>query len=136
MTFGRRGVFGPALSALGIEIGFTTAAVVIAESFVAAPFYVRAAKVGFEGTDWLIPDDRFAPMRLDLRDVSTVRPKELYDGAPVGVGAESSSAQPEWAGTLTVVICTRTRPAGLLATLGSLVRQSRTDFERTASLCR
>ena len=47
MAFGRRGVLGGALSALGVSLPFTTAAVVLAQTFVAAPFYVRAAKVGF-----------------------------------------------------------------------------------------
>jgi molybdate transport system permease protein len=47
MTFGRRGLLGPGLSAMGIELPFTTAAVVIAQTFVAAPFYVRSAKAGF-----------------------------------------------------------------------------------------
>ncbi len=47
MAFGRRGLLGPSLSALGIELPFTTAAVVMAQTFVAAPFYVRAAKAGF-----------------------------------------------------------------------------------------
>ena len=47
MTFGRRGLLGPSLSVIGIELPFTTAAVVLAQTFVAAPFYVRAAKAGF-----------------------------------------------------------------------------------------
>jgi molybdate transport system permease protein len=47
LTFGRRGVFGPALDAIGIQLPFTTAAVVIASFFVAAPFFVRAARSGF-----------------------------------------------------------------------------------------
>jgi molybdate transport system permease protein len=47
LTFGRRGVLGPQLSALGIELPFTTAAVVVASLFVAAPFYIRAARSGF-----------------------------------------------------------------------------------------
>ncbi len=47
LTFGRRGLFGPALDAVGIEIPFTTTAVVVASFFVAAPFYVRAARSGF-----------------------------------------------------------------------------------------
>ncbi|HEX7589234.1 MAG TPA: ABC transporter permease [Anaerolineae bacterium] len=51
MTFGRRGLLGPALSTVGIELPFTIAAVVIAETFVAAPFYVRAAKAGFASVD-------------------------------------------------------------------------------------
>lgn len=51
LTFGRRGLLGPALAAAGIELPFTTAAVIMAQTFVAAPFYVRAAKVGFAGVD-------------------------------------------------------------------------------------
>ncbi len=51
MAFGRRGVLGPTLSAFGIQLPFTVAAVVIAEAFVAAPFYVRSAKAGFGGVD-------------------------------------------------------------------------------------
>ncbi len=47
LTFGRRGVLGGPLQALGIELPFTTAAVVLASVFVAAPFYVRAARSGF-----------------------------------------------------------------------------------------
>lgn len=51
MAFGRRGLLGPSLSAFGIELPFTTTAVVIAETFVAAPFYVRSAKAGFGAVD-------------------------------------------------------------------------------------
>jgi molybdate transport system permease protein len=51
MAFGRRGLLGPLLESFGITIGFTTAAVVMAQVFVAAPFYVRAAKLGFQGVD-------------------------------------------------------------------------------------
>jgi molybdate transport system permease protein len=51
MAFGRRGVLGPTLESLGITVGFTTAAVVLAQLFVAAPFYVRAARAGFSVVD-------------------------------------------------------------------------------------
>lgn len=52
MAFGRRGVFGPFLAAtFGIELPFTAAAVVLAQAFVAAPFYVRSAQAGFESID-------------------------------------------------------------------------------------
>jgi molybdate transport system permease protein len=47
LTFGRRGLLGTPLDALGIQLPFTTAAVVLASLFVAAPFYVRAARSGF-----------------------------------------------------------------------------------------
>jgi molybdate transport system permease protein len=50
MAFGRRGTLGEPLSDLGIELAFTTAAVVMAQTFVASPFYIRAARAGFEAS--------------------------------------------------------------------------------------
>jgi molybdate transport system permease protein len=51
VAFGRRGVLGGELSTLGIELAFTTAAVVIAQTFVSAPYYIRTVKAGFESVD-------------------------------------------------------------------------------------
>jgi molybdate transport system permease protein len=51
MAFGRRGLLGAGLADLGIEIAFTRAAVVLAQMFVAAPLFVKAAKVGFAGVN-------------------------------------------------------------------------------------
>ncbi len=51
MAFGRRGLFGPALSVLGVSLPFTSAAVVMAQTFVAAPLYVRSARLGFAQVD-------------------------------------------------------------------------------------
>ncbi len=48
MAFGRGGLIGPALEDLGIVLPFTTAAVVFAQIFVASPFFIRAAKLGFQ----------------------------------------------------------------------------------------
>ena len=47
LTFGRRGILGSTLTALGVNIPFTELAVIIAQTFVASPFYIRAAQVGF-----------------------------------------------------------------------------------------
>ncbi|MBV9358762.1 MAG: hypothetical protein JO023_24910 [Chloroflexi bacterium] len=44
LTFGRNGMFGPTLSLFGISLPFTTAAVVVAATFVAAPFYIRTLR--------------------------------------------------------------------------------------------
>lgn len=49
LTFGRRGLLGGPLGAIGIQLPFSTAAVVLASLFVSAPFYVRAARSGFLG---------------------------------------------------------------------------------------
>lgn len=49
IAFGRRGLVGAYLDAIGINLAFTTTAVVLAQLFVAAPYYVKAATVGFSG---------------------------------------------------------------------------------------
>jgi molybdate transport system permease protein len=51
MAFGRRGLLGSSLQLLGIELPFTMVAVVLAQIFVAGPFYVRSARVGFATVD-------------------------------------------------------------------------------------
>lgn len=53
MAFGRQGLLGHQLSVLGIELPFSTAAVVMAQLFVSVPFYVRGALLGFR----LVPLD-------------------------------------------------------------------------------
>lgn len=42
VTLGRRGLLGGTLSAWGLEIGFTTLAVIVAQAFVAMPYFVIA----------------------------------------------------------------------------------------------
>jgi len=49
VAFGRRGVLGGRLDDLGLDVAFTTAAVVLAQLFVSAPYYIRTVKAGFEG---------------------------------------------------------------------------------------
>jgi molybdate transport system permease protein len=51
LAFGRMGLLGEHLWVLGIQLSFTTAAVVMAELFVAMHFYVRQAEVGFGRID-------------------------------------------------------------------------------------
>jgi molybdate transport system permease protein len=51
IAFGRQGVFGVWLNAIGVALPFTTAAVVMAQTFVSAPLFVRSARVGFAEID-------------------------------------------------------------------------------------
>lgn len=46
-AFGRMGTLGGWLDDRGVQIGFTATAVVLAQLFVSAPFYIRAARAGF-----------------------------------------------------------------------------------------
>jgi molybdate transport system permease protein len=56
LAFGRFGLLGEYLNAFGITLSFTTVAVVMAEVFVAAPFYLRQAATGFAGVDRTIEE--------------------------------------------------------------------------------
>ncbi len=46
LLLGRRGILGGSLDAVGLDIPFTSVAVVLAQVFVSAPFYVRSARAG------------------------------------------------------------------------------------------
>jgi molybdate transport system permease protein len=48
LVFGRRGLLG---DALGLDIPFTTVAVILAQTFVSAPFFIRSARNGIAGID-------------------------------------------------------------------------------------
>ena len=50
-TFGRRGLIGQSISLAGVEIGFTTIAVVLAQAFVAMPFLVVAVEGALRSID-------------------------------------------------------------------------------------
>jgi molybdate transport system permease protein len=56
LAFGRRGLIGSYLDAHGITVGFTPIAVVMAQSFVAIPFFVREAAIAFQSVDPSILD--------------------------------------------------------------------------------
>src|SRR5919112_786823 len=51
MAFGRAGLAGRALMAAGLTLPFTTLGVVVAQTFVAAPFFIGAARSGLADVD-------------------------------------------------------------------------------------
>lgn len=51
VLYGRTGIIGQGISLLGISVAFTTLAVIMAQVFVASPFYLRQAKSLFEQLD-------------------------------------------------------------------------------------
>lgn len=51
LAFGRRGLLGGMLAERGIALAFTTPAVILAEAFVSAPFFVQAAIASFRRVD-------------------------------------------------------------------------------------
>jgi molybdate transport system permease protein len=85
LAFGRNGTFGPLLHAAGIQLAFTTAAVVIAQVFVASPFYVRAARAGFAGVDRTLEAASLTlgmgPLRTFARITVPLAAPSLFGGA-------------------------------------------------------
>lgn len=72
LAFGRAGLAGPWLAGAGISLPFTTAAVVLAQVFVSAPFFVNSARAGFEEVE-----PRY------LRAAATLRSSPLHTFAAV-----------------------------------------------------
>jgi len=56
LVLGRRGLLGGPLEAAGLEIPFTTLAVILAQTFVSAPFFIRSARAGIAGVDRNLED--------------------------------------------------------------------------------
>lgn len=61
LTFGRGGLLGEPLRLAGVSLAFSPAAVVLAQLFTAAPFYLRAARAGFGA----VPRDTEDAARVD-----------------------------------------------------------------------
>jgi len=51
LAFGRNGLAGDALGAVGLSVPFTTLAVVVAQAFVSAPFFIAATRAGLGEVD-------------------------------------------------------------------------------------
>ena len=93
LAFGRRGLLGPALAAAGIGLPFTRAAVVVAQTFVAAPFYFQAAIAAFRRLD---PD-----LILVARTLGARPPRLLFTVAiPVSWPSLAGGAAMSWARAL------------------------------------
>ncbi len=93
LLLGRTGLLGRPLGLLGVELPFTTAAVVIAQTFVAAPLFIRSARTGFAGVD------------RDLEDAARVDgagERQLFARvtAPLASGALTAGLVMAWARAL------------------------------------
>jgi molybdate transport system permease protein len=85
LAFGRRGLLGASFARFGIAVPFTTLAVVLAEVFVSAPFFVLAATAAFRRLDpnlWIVARSLGAsPLRAFVRVALPVAAPSLISGA-------------------------------------------------------
>jgi molybdate transport system permease protein len=56
LIFGRRGLLSAPFEFFGISVPFTTIAVILAQVFVSAPFFIRSARTGIAGVDHDLED--------------------------------------------------------------------------------
>ncbi|HEY7372844.1 MAG TPA: ABC transporter permease [Polyangia bacterium] len=93
LAFGRRGLLGPGLALAGIGLPFSSAAVVLAQSFVAAPFFVQAAIGAFRRLD--------ADQVLVARTLGASWPRVFFTVAvPLSWPALAGGAALSWARAL------------------------------------
>ncbi|HKT59236.1 MAG TPA: ABC transporter permease [Gemmatimonadales bacterium] len=87
-AFGRNGLGGHALAALGVTLPFTTLGVIVAQAFVAAPFFVGAARAGFTEVDRKYLDAaatlRASPVRTFVTVLAPLAAPALLAGAATG----------------------------------------------------
>ena len=56
LVFGRRGLLNAPFAFMGVSVAFTTIAVILAQTFVSAPFFIRSARTGIASVDHDIED--------------------------------------------------------------------------------
>jgi molybdate transport system permease protein len=85
LAFGRAGIAGKALSALGLSIPFTTLAVILAQLFVATPYFISAVVAGLREVEPKYRDVamtlRASPMHLFRRVLLPLALPSLLAGA-------------------------------------------------------
>jgi molybdate transport system permease protein len=119
VAFGRAGLLGGTFSALGINVSFNQAAVVLAVVFVAGPYYVRQAIAAFEAIDTkLVMASRTlgaGPLRTFFRIVVPLASGGLAAGAALALarGIGEFGATIMFAGSLPGV--TQTLPLAIYA---------------------
>jgi len=101
MAFGRLGIAGQALQGLGITLPFTTAGVVLAQVFMAAPFFIAPARAGFASVD-----RRYLDAAATLRGSEALRFRRVMlplamPALAAGVSMSAARALGEFGATIT-----------------------------------
>lgn len=101
MTWGRQGLLGSQLAAFGIQIPFTTVAVILAETFVSMPYYVLAVEGAMRGLDRRLESVARTLGATDLRYLRTVALPLVAPGIASGLALAWARALGEFGATIT-----------------------------------
>jgi molybdate transport system permease protein len=99
-AFGRLGLLGSELRAVGVDLAFTQAAVVLAILFVAAPFYLRGAIAAFEALDGSVLDVAGTLGAGPLRRMLRVAVPLASGGLAAAAGASFARGMGEFGATI------------------------------------
>lgn len=131
LAFGRMGLLGEHLQVLGIQLSFTTAAVVLAELFVATHFYVRQAEVGFGRIDREVEEAAMVDGASRTRVFSKITIPLAFPALVAGAVTSWARALGEFGGTIifagSLRGVTQTMPLAIYGTLES-------DFDAAVAL--
>ena len=131
LAFGRMGLLGEHLRVLGIELSFTTAAVVMAELFVATHFYVRQAAVGFARIDRAVEEAAMVDGAGRARVFTRITIPLAFPALMAGAVTAWARALGEFGGTIIFAGSfrgiTQTMPLAIYGTLES-------DFDAAVAL--
>lgn len=89
-AFGRRTPIGEFLHGLNLDVAFTLAAVVLAQTFVSAPFYIKSARAGFQS----VPRDTMDAAQTEGASASQVF---RYVVVPLALPSLAGGAIMSWA---------------------------------------
>lgn len=101
MTWGRAGLVGQHLAPFGVQIPFTTVAVVLAETFVAMPYFVLAVEGAMRGLDPRLEAVARTLGATDVRYLRTVALPLVLPGLASGLALAWARALGEFGATLT-----------------------------------
>lgn len=121
MAFGRQGILGGPLEQLGITIPFTTTAVIFAQIFVSAPFYMRSARISFTAIDRDLEDLSMTLGRSPWYTFWKVTIPLTWTGLSTGVALTWARSLSEFGATImfagNMIGETQTMPLGILTAM-------------------
>ena len=130
-AFGPKGIFGSALDDAGVELVLQTAGVVVALTFVAAPFYLRQAQSAFAAVDPKLLDAARTLGASEARAFARVAIPAAGGGIAAGLALAWGRALGEFGATLMFAGSfqgiTQTAPLAIFATFA-------TDFPAALAL--
>ena len=100
-ALGRRGLFGPLLEALGVELAFSTAGALLAVTFVSAPFLVLTLEAGLLALDPRLEQAAATLGASPLRVLGTVTLPGLWPSIAAGASLAFARALGEFGATIT-----------------------------------